>query len=183
MEQQKKEQFEVRDMRHKEKFQVDDLYLNGYAKKVGVYGTAVYVSLCRHADKQQQCYPSLGKLAEEHNCSKKQIGRAIKELEKQNIIKKLRIGKKLNNRYLLLDKSEWTNSPITGDWQSTHLGTGSPLHSKDTHLRNTHNKEDKNLKLSFRGQPTRVYFGTYQVFSCGDWKNLDPKYIPEVKEG
>lgn len=141
--------FEVRDMRHKEKFQVDDLYLNGYAKKVGVYGTAVYVSLCRHANKQQEAHPSIKRIAEQHGCSEKQIGRAIKALEDLQIIQRVRMGKKLNNRYLLLDKSEWTgspvtdktHSPITTDSQSDHLRTDSPIHSKDTHFKDTHKKD------------------------------------------
>lgn len=141
-------QFQVRDMRHKGKFQIDDVYLNGYAKKVGVYGSAVYMSLCRHADTQQKCWPSIKKLAEEHDCSEKQISRAIKSLEDLNIIKKLRLGKKLVNRYYLLDKSEWTNSPITktseethspiiADSQSYHQGTDSPFHIKETQLKET----------------------------------------------
>jgi DNA-binding transcriptional regulator GbsR (MarR family) len=133
--------FEVRDMRHKEKFQVDDMYLNGYAKMVGVYGTAVYISLCRHVDINQKCFPSVEKLAEEHNCSKRQIIRAIKELEKLNLIKKVRMGKKLANRYYLLDKSEWTNSHFIGDSQSLHQVTNSHFHSKDTHIKDTHSKD------------------------------------------
>jgi len=44
------------------------------------------------------------------------------------------------------------------------------------------NTNSKNKSLSFKGQPARIYFGTYQVFSGGSWKNLDPKYIKEVVE-
>lgn len=134
-------QFEVRDMRRKEKFFVDDLYLNGYAKQCGIYATGVYLSLCRHASKEQKCYPSQSKIAEELYISTKQVSRSIKVLEGLNIIQKIRVGKKLNNRYLLLDKSEWTNSPVTKDHQSDHLGTTSPFHSKDTHINETQKKE------------------------------------------
>ena len=129
------QEFEVRDLRRKEKFFVDDLYLNGYAKKCGIYATGVYLSLCRHANKEQSCYPSLRKIAEELKVSVKQVGRSIKILEGNNIIRKIRCGKKLNNRYLLLDKSEWTDSPITKDCQSNHIGTISPIHSNDTQER------------------------------------------------
>jgi len=137
----KKDQFEVRDLRRKEKFFVDDLYLNGYAKKCGIYATGVYLSLCRHANKGQQCFPSYRKMAEELNISVKQVGRSLKVLQEKNIIKKIRIGKKLNNRYLLIDKSEWADSPITKDCQSNQPGTDSPLHSKDTQLRIQSRKE------------------------------------------
>jgi len=174
--------FEVRDMRHKEKFHVDDLYLNGYAKKCGIYATGVYFSLCRHADKEQKCWPSIRKMAEELDVSTKQVGRAIKILEVQNIIKKIRVGKKLNNRYLLLDKSEWTDSPITKDYQSNHMGTTSPFHSKDTQLRNTQKKENllledriKILEAYKRNDPkTRGFYkprflGDEMRFSRGKW--------------
>jgi DNA-binding transcriptional regulator YhcF (GntR family) len=144
-------QFEIRDLRKKDKFFIDDLYLDGYAKKCGIYATGVYLSLCRHVNKQQQCYPSFKKMAEELHISTKQVGRSITALENLNIIKRLRMGKKLNNRYVLLDKSEWTNSPITKDYQSDHIETISPFHSKDTHIKDTHNKEsfpNKNNNLS-----------------------------------
>ena len=141
-------QFEVRDMRHKEKFSVDDVYLNGFAKKCGIYATGVYVSLCRHADnKTQECWPSLKKIAEELNISLPMVQRAIKILEKNQIIIKKRLGKKLNNRYVLLDKSEWSDISITMQPQTTHLCNSRPVHSKDTQLRYTHIKEDfNNLK-------------------------------------
>ena len=107
MEQQKFE-FEVRDMRHKEKFEIDDIYLNGYAKKCGVYATGVYISLCRHANnKTQECWPSIRKIAEELNISQVMVQKSLKILEKSKIILKKQTGKGLNNRYILLDKSMW----------------------------------------------------------------------------
>ena len=133
--------FQIRDLRKKEKFVVDDLYLNGYAKKFGVYATAVYLSLCRHADREQKSFPSVKKIAEEHNVSERQVFRAIKILEKYNLVRKERIGKKANNRYYLIDKSEWTTSHITPDYQSHHPLTTSPVHSKETHKKETHSKD------------------------------------------
>lgn len=140
--------FEVRDRRIKEKFDIDDAYLDGWAKKCKVYATGVYVSLCRRANKEQYCWPSLEKIAEEHSMSIRQVSRALTILEKYNIIVKERLGKKCNNRYWLIDKSEWTDSPIisnsdrtdspvTMDSQSNHHRTDSPLHSKDTHYKDT----------------------------------------------
>ena len=141
--------FEVRDIRKRGFYWKNDEYLNGWAKKCGVYATAIYDSLCRHADKEQMSFPSRRKIAEEHNISIRQVARAISILESFNIIKRERIGKKANNRYWLKDKSEWTDSPIsdvphspvTRDSQSHHLGTDSPLHSKDTHIKETHSKD------------------------------------------
>jgi len=134
--------FEVRDMRHKEKFQIDDLYLNGYAKKCGIYATGVYVSLCRHADsKTQECWPSIKRIAEELNIGTTAVKGAIKVLEENHIILRKRMGKKLNNRYILLDKSEWRGASITESPHVHHYGRHTSIHSKDTQLRNTHNKD------------------------------------------
>lgn len=144
--------FEVRDLRKTGKFVLDDLYLNGYAKKCGVYATVVYISLCRHADKEQKCFPSISTIAQEHGISSRQVSRSLNVLEEHNIIRRERVGKKANNRYYLVDISEWTvspitpasdetGSPITIDSQSNHHRTGSLIHSKETHKKETHSKE------------------------------------------
>lgn len=168
MEQQQFE-FEVRDMRHKEKFSIDDLYLNGFAKRCGIYATGVYVSLCRHAEnKTQLCYPSYKKIAEELNISRSQVIRAIKQLEKLNIVKKIRIGKKLNNRYYLLDKSEWisevSDRNFTGVRQELQPVSDRNFHSKGTQLRYTQKKEF----LSFK-KPKRYFQGKEMRFSQNKW--------------
>lgn len=103
------EKNKIRDIR-KKYFQVDDVYIDGYAKHCGIYATGVYISLCRHANKEQSCWPSHDKVAEELNISRSQVKRSLKILEKYNIIKKIRIGKRQNNIYLLLDKSNWKES-------------------------------------------------------------------------
>lgn len=100
-------QFEVRDLRTKEKFVIDDEFLNGYAKIVGIYAVGVYSSLCRHANKEQKCWPSISKMCEELNISHRSTLRAIKYLEFWGIIKKHRVGRRSSNRYDLIDKKHW----------------------------------------------------------------------------
>lgn len=97
----------IRDLRQKEKFVLDDAYLNGYARFIGPYGTCVYNSLCRHANKIQKSWPSIKKIAEEHGIGRNSTIKGIKALEFWQIIRKDRIGKTANNRYDLLDKSCW----------------------------------------------------------------------------
>jgi hypothetical protein len=161
--------FEVRDLRHKEKFVVDDFYLNGYARICGVYATAVYLSLCRHADKEQKCWPSLNKLAEEHSMSKSQVRRAIKILIKYHIISVERVGKRLNNRYYLIDKSEWSGRTLTVSPQNTHLYPDRTL-IKDSHIKDTHIRKESSFKKPyFWGKEMR------QVKSSGKWFVLDGK--------
>jgi len=101
------EQFDVRDLRQKEQYITDDLFLNGYARFLEIYAVGVYGSLCRHSNKEQKCWPSIQKIAEELGCGKNSIINAIKRLEFWNIISKQRVGKKINNRYLLFHKKHW----------------------------------------------------------------------------
>jgi len=107
MTKQQEKKFDVRDLRKKDKFVVDDQFLNGYAKFVGIYAVGVYSSLCRHANKKQKCWPSIEKIKQELDIGRNSIIQAIKRLSFWNIIKKIRVGKKLTNRYYLVDKSEW----------------------------------------------------------------------------
>jgi len=99
------------DKRKKEKFMVDDEYLNGQAKLCGWQGTIVYNSLCRHANINQESFPSIKLMAEQHGVSRPTIFKGIENLEKRKVIKVVKTrtkdGKWLNNTYILLDKSEW----------------------------------------------------------------------------
>jgi len=101
------EKFEVRDLRDKNWFILDNQFLNGYAKFLGIYAVGVYNSLCRHADIKQKTYPSQKRIAEELNIGKNKVIEGIKYLEFWGIIKKIRVGLHCTNRYFLLKKSEW----------------------------------------------------------------------------
>jgi len=144
----------VRDLRRKEKFVVDDEYLNGMARICGSNATIAYMSLCRHSSKQQTCFPSLKLMAEQHGVSTRTILRGLQKLEERNVIKidkkRTKDGKWLNNSYTLLDKTEWDYSQVTNshvdsqvtkttlpsDKNDTHHVTNS--HTKDTHIKDTH---------------------------------------------
>ncbi len=138
----------VRDLRHKEKFVVDDVYLNGYSRHCGIYATGVYMVLCRHADKEQTSFPSVELIAEKLKISERSVIRAIKTLEAHNIIKtnKRKSGKGTfcPNLYILLDRSEWKPNQVThshadipqpGDSQSKNHMTHS--HPKVSHTKDT----------------------------------------------
>ncbi|MDD4411783.1 MAG: helix-turn-helix domain-containing protein [Bacilli bacterium] len=112
-----KEQIKIRDLRKKEKYFIDDAYLNGYAKLCGVYATAIYNSLSRHSNFQtQECFPSIDSMAKQHSMDKKTAIKAIKTLEKWHIVfvlkrKNKKTKRQLPNTYILLDKSEWIHKP------------------------------------------------------------------------
>lgn len=106
----------VIDNRRKEKFMVDDEYLNGQAKLCGWQGTIVYNSLCRHANRNQESFPSIKLMSEQHGVSRPTIIKGIENLERRKVIqvkkKRTKDGKWLNNTYILTDKSEWDYSQV-----------------------------------------------------------------------
>ncbi len=103
--------FKVRDFRDKGFFLLDDAFLNDFARHLGPTASMVYVSLCRHANKEQKSFPSQELIAEELGINPQVVKRKIRLLEEWNIISKYRTrnkkGKFMYNTYYLLDKSEW----------------------------------------------------------------------------
>jgi hypothetical protein len=149
--------FKVRDLRKKEQFIIDDVYLNGYAKFVSPYATCVYLSLCRHADKEQKAFPSIKRIAEQHHISTKSVKRGIKELLFWGIILKQRAGGRLSNTYWLLDKSEWKRGGLMVPTDPSKRAVDSPSRppmlvpvelrggsggaTKDAQMKDSQNKE------------------------------------------
>jgi biotin operon repressor len=145
----------VRDFRNKQFFLVDDVYLNGYAKYLGVTASMVYICLCRHVDKDQIAFPSQDSIAERLGIKKRTVLEKIKILKKWGLIEVRKIrnknGKWLNNTYALLDKSEWKMKPGV---EKQHMAPGvEKLHEpgavsqqhKDTHRSIHINKDDELL--------------------------------------
>lgn len=154
----------IRDLRRKEKYQIDDEYLNGYARLCGWQATIVYNSLCRHADKDQYSFPSIRKMAEQHNVSRDTIIKGVKSLIEWNIINVSKMehtktegrttqGTWKSNGYTLVDKNDWKPKPVrphsTGPVRPHSTGKEPPVrpqrpdlydHSdtKDTHIKDTH---------------------------------------------
>ena len=130
--------FKIRDLRKKDQFKIDDKYLNGYARILGVYATVVYNSLCRHAEfYTQKAFPSEKLIAEEHNITERTVRNAIKKLGIANIIeiKKERSsrGQWLNNTYFLIDKLEWKKPEELNDlWFNQRNIKTQPEESHDT---------------------------------------------------
>jgi hypothetical protein len=106
----------VVDQRKKGFFMMEDEYLNGMAKLCGWQGTIVYFSLCRHADIEQKCFPSIKLMGEENAVCRTTIIKGIESLIKRNVIevkkKRTKSGQWLNNIYILLDKSVWDYSQV-----------------------------------------------------------------------
>ena len=176
----REENFEVRDIRKKEQYVMDDAYYNGYAKICGPWASLVYLALCRHADiYRQTCFPSISLIADNLRISGRQVMRGLRILEEHNIIRRERtLGK--GNRYWLIDKKHWKKtsapqSPVTNshpcqtvtsdslshtsDYQSPEPVTDS--HTKDSHIR-IHNKN--NYKYIPKPDPEQIPFE--EIISC-----------------
>lgn len=108
-------QFNVRDMRQKEIFRVNDVFVDVYAEIVGLAASMAYVTLCRHANVGQESWPSMDRIAERLGVSKSTVIRSIRKLEDHGLVGVVR-GKSVNGRqavnvYVLLDRSVWSKNP------------------------------------------------------------------------
>lgn len=155
----------IRDLRKKDQYKIDDAYLNGYARLCGVYATAIYNSLSRHADfMTQECFPSIERMADQHAINRTTVMSALNVLEKWGIILKIKAKDKKTNRqlpntYILLDKSLWKPKPSPSQRPGAEsVSASKPGRShdesrvghtdyKDTQLKDTHIRRDSLLKL------------------------------------
>lgn len=133
---------EVRDLRKNEWCQIEHEFIDLYARQVGIAATCVYMSLCRHANKEQQCWPSIKLIAAEHRISTRTVIRAIQCLEKLSVVQVERrktedTSRQMVNTYSLLDKSNWAKKP--GDTRET--GYQKPGDKNDTKPGDTRNTE------------------------------------------
>jgi DNA-binding MarR family transcriptional regulator len=158
--------FKGRDKREKNWFWLDNEYLNGYAKHFGPVGTAIYLSLCRHADNEsQQCFPAQKKIAEELGVDKRTVIRHIQILKNCGLVEISREKdtrqKWTNNVYTLLDKKYW-KKPKPGDIKS--LGEPGDNNDKSqvtqSHTNKTQdtNKTHKNTRFSFLEKKKKPYY-------------------------
>lgn len=173
---------EIRDLREKERYMTDDKFLNGYARFLEIYAVGVYGSLCRHANKQQRCWPSINKVCEELSIGRNSALNAVKRLEYWHIIKKYRIGKMANNRYDLISKRNWLpinsttlkeysevcNINITSLLDKLHVFATQTSNSKETHSKETKERSSS----SYKKKPYYKLDGTQARFSEGKWWSI-----------
>lgn len=178
--------FKGRDKRKKGWFWMDNEYLNGYAKLFGAVGTAIYLSLCRHANNDtQQCFPAEETIAEELNIVARTVRTYIKFFEKSNLISVSRewdnaTKRRKNNVYTLLDKEEWKKPeeiiayglPMGNKQRKPEaiddINQRQRLPNKETHIENTIIKETNIEKQSFSGKEINFLIELF--------KDVNPSY-------
>lgn len=120
----------VVDKRNKEKFFVDDYFLDKFSRIVGPACTVLYMWLCRYANEDGECYPGQEKLAENIGANKRTVRRHLETLEQHNIIQVVQKGLRQTNRYYLLDKKEWLETPVlSGQNCPVQTGQECPIQS------------------------------------------------------
>lgn len=103
------DQAQVRDARTERRFFVDNVIIRGYGPELGVYGIAVYASLCMHANlKTQQCFPAHQTIAKEIGCCVAKVKEAIRRLRELKLIcieprYDPKTDRRTSNLYTLLD--------------------------------------------------------------------------------
>lgn len=101
------DRFEVRDLRVKTRYSVDNIFQDKYWRIFGGDCAGVYLSLVRHADKQQKSWPSQTRIAHQIDISRQWVGIYLKILQYFNLVRSVRVGKRCNNRYYLIDERFW----------------------------------------------------------------------------
>ncbi|MDD4661854.1 MAG: helix-turn-helix domain-containing protein [Candidatus Pacebacteria bacterium] len=195
----KKELIKIRDRRNKEWFIIDNAYLNGYAKIFGAVGTAIYISLCRHANNEtQECFPSQELIAKELGITDRTVRNYIKKFEEWNLIlvkkeKNPKTQKYLNNVYTLLDKSQWKKKPeeiISYDSpeENKNKNQRKIVPHKNTYIINNTNKIQDELKnnsnallnLFYKEINPNIKFNNKTTRTDAEW--LENKYGIEKLE-
>lgn len=154
------------DKRRKEKFMIDDRYLNGQARICGWQSTLVYNSLCRHANINQESFPSIRLMMEELAVGRNTILKGIKNLEKYNVIEiektRSKNGKWLNNSYTLVDKSDWIKSQVPKEDTASQV----PLRTSPCPSQNKTKSPTGTLRKHIEGNTDKE---THIVSKADDW--------------
>lgn len=131
------------DKRNKEKFFVDDLFLDKFSKVLDPTCLLTYMWLCRYSNQDGMSFPGQETLAEKIGVSVRTVQRNIESLRDHKLIEIQRMGKTRTNRYFLLDKAHWLDHPQ----HDTHVVSQDevirhPCQVTDTTPMSGHNESD-----------------------------------------
>jgi DNA-binding transcriptional ArsR family regulator len=97
---------EITDGRGHGYFTVDDLFVDEFMRMAGGNVVMVYLSLCRHTNKERLCWPSIRRMSMQSKMSPNSVTKSIKWLEDHRMLKIDR-EKGGTNIYRLLEKKKW----------------------------------------------------------------------------
>lgn len=157
----------IRDLRRKNYFTVDNDFIDTYASELGTIACMIYLTLCRHADRNQESFPSQETIAKKLNTTRQTVNEKIKILETYKMIATTHVieektGQKLNNIYTLLDRSEW--KPMSAQTTGGYVG------SDDTAQARTHVGSDDTNNTHVLKKPIENFGITEDNFKDKEWK-------------
>ena len=92
-------------------FQVPDILIDEYVRVIGMGAVAVYLSMCRHANRDRQSWPGMRKMCFELGMGASTVNRGIKVLEAHSMIKVDRKHRAFNI-YSLLKPFRWKKTKV-----------------------------------------------------------------------
>lgn len=136
----------VADARRSGVFWMHDAILDQYAEKIGVYGVAVYALLCRRANSEKRCWPSLNSMARTLSISRSKLVSTLDTLEEQGLVareQRQEEGKgHASTVYILLDPDTLVrteNNPCSSGEQALVLS----VHPKEYTIEGSHKEGEK----------------------------------------
>lgn len=129
------------DKRRSFKFWVDDVVIDTFCPRIGVYGLAVYAYLARRV-KHSQTFPSIRRIAKDLGCATSKIQEVLKTLRDEKLISiEARVshyGDADSNVYTLLDLSHLHGGVSPRDTPVSPRDTPVPLPDTGVYLHETH---------------------------------------------
>jgi len=138
-------------------------------KEISPGAKLCYARLCQYSGKNGLCYPKQVTLAKELGCSRSQVIRYLKELVKQGLIEKVRVGLQRANRYKFL-RHNWMQLKPS---HVRHLDVAQKQHPIEREL--IQRESIKTPNYFFLKKP-RTKGGGKLVHISEILKGMDPKY-------
>ena len=160
----------IRDKRMGGWFYVDNELIDYIGRLTGPIGISVYMSLCRHADVEQCCFPSEELIGKEIGVTEKSVRNYLKKLTELRLVsidkKRNQMGRWMRNIYNLLDKDCWRLPSEPQSFES-HRKVG--LSPTESHINDQGNsvpiKETNNIKKTNSNDTQGIDFNIEEVFS------------------
>lgn len=135
---------QVRDNRKCNWFWADNSIIDTYAAKIGPYGVLVYMLLCRMANEQGTCWPSLATISEKIGVSETTVKKSLAVLVEHGLVsKESGVANRISNVYTLLNLESsstaracnaYPTAPSDPDIVATRLPLGRHTPTNNTNI-------------------------------------------------
>lgn len=118
------ETFQVRDIRKQHWYHTDNIFVDVFAKVIGIYAVGVYNCLCRFSNEDGESWPSHQTMADLLSVSKRTVQDGVNTLVLHQMVRRIKkAGNK--NKYYLIDRDDWVLRP-TSEENMKQLGHDMP---------------------------------------------------------